>query len=430
MSGHRRSTPRSLRAALASVAALGLLATAACGGGDSSDDPNAKVTLRFAWWGSADRAATTQKALALFHTTHPNVTIKTSYSAFNPYFEKLATETAGGNAPDVFQMDRAYLREYADRHVLAELDSSVTKDVNASIKDSGVVDKKLYAVPMGQTTFVMVYDPAAYQKAGVAAPAKGWTWSQFAADGKKLTTASGGKVSGVTDLGWQWESYEAWLLQNGKQLYTDDGKLAFNKDDLKTYLTLINSLRTSKASTPGKVTSTIDGSIENMPMGKKLSSTENSWDSTVASYYKVLGKPVGLAPYPSDTGKLGAYAKPSMFLSVSQKTKVRKAADQLVDFLTNDPAAGKILGTDRGLPPNDTVRDQLGATLTGAQKAVYEYEKSIESDLEPAPPAPPKGNSAIKDYWQQLNEDIAFGKTSVDKAVDQFFTRADQELSS
>jgi multiple sugar transport system substrate-binding protein len=195
-------------------------------------------------------------------------------------------------------------------------------------------------------------------------------------------------------------------------------------------LTLIDSLRKQKASTPGKVTATIDGSIENMPMGKRLSSTENSWDSTVASYYKVLGKPVGLAPYPSDTGKLGAYAKPSMFLSVSKKTKVRTAADKLVDFLINDPAAGAILGVDRGLPPNTTVRDKVGTTLTGAQKAVYDYEKSIESDLIQAPPAPPKGNSALKDYWQQLNEDIAFGKTSVDKAVDQFFTRADQELSS
>jgi multiple sugar transport system substrate-binding protein len=413
------------------VATIGLLATAACGGGSgSSDDPDAKVTLRFAWWGSADRAATTQKALALFHDKNPNITVKTSYSAFKPYFEKLATETAGGNAPDVFQMDRAYLREYADRHVLAELDDKVTAEVADSIKESGVVDKKLYAVPMGQTTFVMVYDPAAYKKAGIATPAKGWTWTDFAADGKKLTTASGGKSSGVTDLGWQWESFESWLLQNGKQLYTDDGKLAFDKADLKSYLTLIDSLRKQKASTPGKVTATIDGSIENMPMGKRLSSTENSWDSTVASYYKVLGKPVGLAPYPSDTGKLGAYAKPSMFLSVSKKTKVRTAADKLVDFLINDPAAGAILGVDRGLPPNTTVRDKVGTTLTGAQKAVYDYEKSIESDLIQAPPAPPKGNSALKDYWQQLNEDIAFGKISVDKAVDQFFTRADQELSS
>ncbi|MFG1922745.1 ABC transporter substrate-binding protein [Cryptosporangium sp. NPDC048952] len=419
-----------LRSVFATLAATALLATAACGGGgDSSEDPNAKVTLRFSWWGSADRAKTTQQALDAFHTKNPNITIKTSYSAFNPYWEKLATETAGGNAPDVFQMDRAYLREYADRHVLAELDEGVTDKVAESVKDSGVVDDKLYAVPMGQTTYVMVFDPEAYQKAGLKPPAKGWTWADFLSNGKKLTQTSGGKASGVTDIGWQWESYEAWLLQNGGNLYTEDGKLGFGKDQLTEYLTLINDLRTQKASTPGKVTATIDGSIEKMPMGMRLSYTENSWDSTVPSYYEVLGKPVGLAPYPSDTGKLGAYAKPSMYLSISQKTKVRSAADKLVDFLTNDPEAATILGVGRGLPPNTTNRDAVGATLTGAQKAVYEYEKSIESELVPAPPAPPKGNSAIKDYWQTMNEDIAFGKLTVDKAAEEFFTRAAQELN-
>ena len=419
-----------LRAFLATFAAGALLATAACGGGDSSEDPNAKVTLRFSWWGSADRAKSTQQALDVFTDKNPNITIKTSFSAFKPYFEKLATETAGGNAPDVFQMDRAYLREYADRHVLAELDRGVADQVAESVKDSGVVDEKLYAVPMGQTTFVMVYDPSAYQKAGLKAPAKGWTWQDFLANGKKLTQTSGGKASGVTDLGWQWESFEAWLLQSGIPLYTEDGKLGFGQADLRKYLTLINDLRTQKASTPGKVTATIDGSIENMPMGKRLSYTENSWDSTVASYYEVLGKPVGLAPYPTDTGKLGAYAKPSMFLSISQKTKVRAASDKLVDFLINDPEAAAILGVDRGLPPNTGNRDKVGATLTGPQKAVYEYEKSIEADLVPAPPAPPKGNSAIKDYWQQMNEEIAFGKLTVGKAADEFFTRAEQELNA
>ncbi|SHN47766.1 ABC transporter substrate-binding protein [Cryptosporangium aurantiacum] len=420
-----------LRTLLATLAAAAVLATAACGGGgDTSEDPDAKVTLRFSWWGSADRAKSTQQALDLFTKKNPNITIKTSYSAFKPYFEKLATETAGGNAPDVFQMDRAYLREYADRNVLAELDDGVTDQVAESVKDSGVVDDKLYAVPMGQTTFVMVYDPEAYQKAGLKPPAKGWTWQDYLTNGTKLTQASKGKVSGVTDLGWQWESFETWLLQSGTQLYTEDGKLGFEKADLKNYLTLIDNLRKQKASTPGKVTATIDGSIENMPMGKRLSYTENSWDSTVASYYEVLGKPVGLAPYPSDTGKLGAYAKPSMFLSISQKTKVRSASDKLVDFLVNDPEAAAILGVDRGLPPNTANRDKVGATLTGPQKAVYEYEKSIEADLVPAPPAPPKGNSALKDYWQQLNEEIAFGKLSVDKAVDEFFTRAEQELTA
>ena len=81
-----------VRPILASLAAAALLATtAACGGGgDASDDPNAKVTLRFSWWGSADRAKSTQEALDVFTKKNPIITIKTSFSAFKPYFETAA----------------------------------------------------------------------------------------------------------------------------------------------------------------------------------------------------------------------------------------------------------------------------------------------------------------------------------------------------
>jgi multiple sugar transport system substrate-binding protein len=433
MSGQGRPARRRARHILLAFAVSAALVggTAACGGGGSAEpkDDNTPVTLRFAWWGSADRAKRTQEAVDAFTKKNPNIKVTTSFSAFNPYFEKLATETAGGNAPDVFQMDRAYLREYADRGVLAELDSSLAAKIAPAVAKSGELDGKLWAVPMGQTTFVMVYDPEAWRKAGVAEPAKGWTWKDLQANTTKLAAAGGGKVSGMTDLGWQWESFESWLLQQDKQLYTDDGKLAFSSDDLKRYLTLMDDLRKSKAATPANVTAGIDGAIENMPMTKGLSTIENSWDSTVKSYYKALNRPVGLVPYPSDTGKLGAYAKPSMYLSISKKTEHAEAAKKLVDFLINDEAAGLSMGVDRGLPANEDVRAAVAEKLTGADKAVYDYEQSLVSDLVPAPAAPPKGNSALKKYWQELNENIAFGKVTVDQAVKDFFDRADEELS-
>ena len=432
MSGQGRPARRRARHILLAVAVSAALVggTAACGGG-SSEEPkdDQPVTLRFAWWGSADRAKRTQEALAAFTKKYPNIKVTTSYSAFNPYFEKLATETAGGNAPDVFQMDRAYLREYADRGTLAEIDGKLLDKIFPAVAKSGELDGKTYGIPMGQTTFVMVYDPEAWKKAGVAEPAKGWTWSDLSAATKKLTAAGGGKVSGMTDLGWQWESYESWLLQQDKQLYSEDGKLGFTEADLKAYLTLMDGLRKDKSSTPANVTSGIDGAIENMPMTKGLSTIENSWDSTVKSYYNTLKRPVGLVPYPSDTGKLGAYAKPSMYLSISKKTKNADAANKLVDFLINDKDAGLITGVDRGLPANEDVRTAVAEKLTGPDKAVYEYEQSLAADLVPAPAAPPKGNSALKKYWQELNENIAFGKVSVDQGVKDFFAKADEELS-
>src|SRR4026208_1386368 len=101
--------------------ALGILlgSTAACGSGDGS---GGKTTIRFDWWGNPDRAAVTEKAIDLFEQKNPDITVGPSFAEFSAYFQKLATQIAGGGAPDVLQMDYRYVREYADRGVLAPLD--------------------------------------------------------------------------------------------------------------------------------------------------------------------------------------------------------------------------------------------------------------------------------------------------------------------
>src|SRR5689334_13586089 len=105
-----------LRAGLA-LAGAGAGA-AACGSGDGG---SGKTTLRFAWWGSEERAKLTQQVVDLYVSKHPDVEIKTTYAAYDPYFQKLATEMSGGNAPDVLQMGDRYLREYAERNTLLDL---------------------------------------------------------------------------------------------------------------------------------------------------------------------------------------------------------------------------------------------------------------------------------------------------------------------
>src|SRR5256885_333165 len=48
-----------------------------------------KVELRFAWWGSQDRHNRTIKAIELFQTMHPNVSITYEFAGFTDYFTKM-----------------------------------------------------------------------------------------------------------------------------------------------------------------------------------------------------------------------------------------------------------------------------------------------------------------------------------------------------
>ena len=116
----RRSRRRLLAAALVLPLAL---AAAACGddGDSAGGGSNDKVELSIFWWGADKRAELTEKALDLYTQKHPNVTFKKTWQANQGYYDKLATLTAGGNAPDIFQIDDNAISEYAQRGVTLDL---------------------------------------------------------------------------------------------------------------------------------------------------------------------------------------------------------------------------------------------------------------------------------------------------------------------
>ena len=68
----------------------------------ADDEP---VTLRFRWWGGDARNEATIQVIEQFEALYPNVTIEYEPGSADGYHDKLATELAGGTAPDIVQID-------------------------------------------------------------------------------------------------------------------------------------------------------------------------------------------------------------------------------------------------------------------------------------------------------------------------------------
>lgn len=424
----RRTRQRRTLVALAAVVPLLLTGVAACG---SDSGGGGDVTITFVWWGSDGRASLTKKAVELFQQKNPKIKVQTSFSAYAAYWEKLATQTAGGKPPDVLNVDTRYLAEYGGRGVLADLNQGAGKavslaDINPELAATGVYQGKRYAVPWAQNTPAMLYDPAAFTAVGVD-PAKGLTWDQYADATRKVSAAGGAR--GTTDFGILDTTLEIWLRQQGKQFYTPAGKLGFAADDLRRYWQLAGEFRDGKGASPADVTASYNTSPEQSPLGKKQTSSEFAYDNLLPAYQKANGRPLNVAPYPTAAGgDLGQYRRPSMFLSVSARSRQQEAAAKLVDFLVNDPEVGKIVGTDRGLAPNLKVRAQLAASAKGADKTLYDYEAALEPKLGAAPPVPPKGAGSIQKLLQRTYEEVAFGRLGIDDAVNRFMSEAEKAL--
>ncbi|WP_410811664.1 ABC transporter substrate-binding protein [Micromonospora sp. 067-2] len=425
---------RTARVVAVAASALLALPLAACSGGDDSKDTG-PVTLQFAWWGNDGRAKVTEQAIDLFEKKYPNIKVNTSFGGFDAYFQKLSTQIAGGDAPDVVQMDRAFLREYADRQALLDLTKYISDgtlkvgDITPTLLPAGKVGDATYAIPIAQNTQGIFYDAAAWSKAGVEAPKPDWTWEDLRAAGQKLGQA-GGKVAGFGDFGFAIDWFDIWLRQRGKQIYTDEGKLGFTQEDLVQFWTFTDGLRkTPGVLAPPSLTTQLDGSVANSSLIKKGVTAEVNYDSGFTPMVAAYGSPLAIAPMPSDTDKRGMIAAMAMAYSVAKRSEHPKQAAMLVDFLINDQEAGKVLAVSRGMPANSKVRDTLAASLSPTDKLVYEFESSVTDKLLPTPAPQPKGGGAIKTEFQRVYDDIIFGRADVSSGAKRLIDEANNQLS-
>ncbi|WP_461034569.1 ABC transporter substrate-binding protein [Streptomyces mayteni] len=439
-----RSGPRlpiSRRAVLA-AAGVGLgtalaptLTACSAGGGSASDS----ITLRFSWWGNDDRAARTEEAVRLFESEHPGVTVRTSNSDFGSYLQKLATQAAGGGIPDVAQLDYRQVSQYADGGALRPLDAAIgdgtidTAEMDAEFLRTGTSGGEQYAVPMGRGITGYAYDSALYERAGIPTPEPAWTWQDWAAANREiaalgLESPDGRAVTGANDGGGNEDVYETWLRSRGGQLYTDQGRLGFAEDDLTEFWTFCDDLRRAGAIAAARDTVQAD-STETSPMGRGLAAADFTWDAPFPGYPGLLGDAIHFSPVPSTDGRQGCYFKPSMLLGIGAHTAHPAEAAALIDFLLNDPRAGDILGFTRSTPPNRAIAARVAETLTGPEREIYEYARTMERYGLAAPPtAPPKGDIAIKDAFNRTYQRVLFGRATPREAARELVAEANREL--
>src|SRR6478609_2207888 len=152
------------------VAGTGLAGLAAIG--SLPAQAQAAKRIRMYWWGSKERADRTIKANDLYKAKNPTVAIEGETLGWGDYWQRLATQAAGRNMPDLIQMDYRYIFEYARRGGLLPLDEFVGKtlmiaDFGAPATDCGKVDGKLYGINLGMNSSAVLYAKDIFAQAGL-----------------------------------------------------------------------------------------------------------------------------------------------------------------------------------------------------------------------------------------------------------------------
>jgi multiple sugar transport system substrate-binding protein len=182
-------------------------------------------------WGAAQEAQARKDATEVFIKEHPGlkVTYTVIPTANSVWDQKSDAALAAGTAGDVMQISPDYYgmetKYFIDLNPLVkkdgiDLNSVVTPGLMNGYYDT---DGKLEGMPLHTNCFEMAYNKDMFSKAGVTAPADGWTLDDLLTWGKKFVGGSGASET--------YAMAKHWVMDN-LMLYSEGG-LPYSSD-LKT----------------------------------------------------------------------------------------------------------------------------------------------------------------------------------------------------
>ena len=425
----KRITRRTFGGLMASGASLAMLAST---GASLADE-----RVRLIWWGNPERDKRTLAVVDLYQKENTGTAVDPENYAWNDYWQKLGTMAAGKNLPDVIQMDYRYIFEYARRGQIADLQPFMGQqlelgDFDKSQLDSGKVDDKLYGISMGANSMAHIYNAAVLAKVGVTLPdPTKWTNDDFVAIGKDVKSKLPEGMYLIANQGFQEPMLETWMRQRGKELYTADGKLAYELDDLVAFWEFWNKMLEDGMTPPPDLQAQATGKMEEMMLLTGHSLFDFLHSNQLVAAQKLSKDELGITMIPNqkDTKRPGQYMKPSMLLSMAETSADKEGAAKLINFFITDPGANDILLIERGVTGDASIRKHISAKLTPTENKIIEYLNVVATSVSPLPPPPPKGAGEISRAIQPAWEAIAFKQKKLDVAAKEFYDYCQQTLA-
>ncbi|MBG6185036.1 multiple sugar transport system substrate-binding protein [Arthrobacter sp. CAN_A214] len=429
-----KNVSRSVRMGTAASLAVVLgLTLSACGSSSgeqaaSSGDGN----LRWSWWGSDPRHQANQKIIEQYQTANPDVTISGEYADFSGYWDKLATTTAGRDAPDVITMDEKYLQEYAGRGALADLKELPNLDLSKFDEPSlalGEYEDGLYGLSTGRNAFTVVINEDLFAKAGVPVPdTTTWTWDDYYRISKEVSDKlglPGSDYGNAPDA-----SLRIWLRQHGESLYNEEeGTVGFTEETAASHFEHLLKIRDEAGgASAAQWTEDQSGTFEGQSFPNNEIAMSWYWSNQLGVLRETSGSNITMHQAPSDSGEAadnGMYFKASMYWSVSSQSDDQEAAADLVNYLANNEEAAKVMLVDRGVPVNPDMAAAVKPELEESDQTVVEFLDDIEEDVAASPKPSPVGTAGVQDVIIRYNSEVLFGNLTPEEAASQMLDEID-----
>lgn len=330
------------------------------------------IVLRFSWWGGDSRHEATLKAIETYEAAHPGIKIEPEYSSFSGYYEKLVTQLASQNAPDIFQVDQGWVAELSARgDAFADLSKfSDTLDFSQipenMMTDYCTIGEQISVLPFGYNGTVFLYNKTLLADwCDEEGNLQMSSWEDFIRIGKELHAKDSESymTTAITD------GYLRYILKPMLEQITnkidiqDDFTLGFDAAQMTQAYESFQEIFAEGVSQPYDEAVLYD-SMQNNPLwleGKigGIFLFFSNIDTEIAGLnydYGVAGMPMF-----EDAAISGQECCPSLMVAVNKNADDahQQAAAEFLEWFINSEEAAKILGTVRGVPASAKALDTL-----------------------------------------------------------------------
>ncbi|RKL67167.1 sugar ABC transporter substrate-binding protein [Salipaludibacillus neizhouensis] len=401
----------------------------------NSDTSEEQVELRMSWWGSQGRHDMTKEVITLYEKQNPHVKITTEFTGFDGYFEKMAAQAAGSNLPDIMQQNFGeFVNQYAAQNLLTDLAPFVedgTIDLEGTDEgtiDSGKVEGKLVGIPTGTNAMATIYNPKIFEEAGVEPPTHDWTWEDYQTMAQEIHDATGKYGTRLLEPG---NHFEYYLREQGEKLFNEDGTgLGYEGDQLLVdYFTRNKEMIDSDLMPSYDIISQIKGLEDELITRGEAATDLTSWSNQIGSLQDAAGTPLEMVMLPGENNDRGMYLKPSMLWSISENSEHKEEAAKFISFFTNATEVFEIIGTDRGVPIDSDVREELAPILSEGDQQVYEYIEYVGKNSTPADTNFPSDAAEVLQTLVNIDELVMYGELTPEEGSEQFRKDAENILA-
>lgn len=395
-----------------------------------------ETVIRVCWWGNQTRNDGTVKALDMYEAEHPGVKFEVEFSDFSGYWDKLATQAAGGNLPDIIQMDYRYIKQYAEKKQIIDLDPYIesgainTADVADSIMETGRVDGNVYGIVSGTQAMALLVNTGALAEAGVTLP-KQPTWDELFEVGKVVHEKTGQflNIPSGDELNMLYMARAV-----GQTMFNEAGDGLGMPDEtvaLRYFSRLKETLDGGYHLSPEEVAEGMTSQLSNFAAGKEWCNfiNSNQITNTISQCTEDVEYDIYMYPTEADATQQPIFLKPSMFWSITEDSANPDIAADVIDYLTNSVEANKeALKGERGVPVSSVVSEAIADVVDESTARINTYVSEVAKIATKIDPPYPAAAAEVAKLISDLSDMVRYEEISPEEAAHRFYEEANEIL--